>query len=781
MYRNKAEFFRGWLRASYRKENLGFMNPFGNLSLSSFRVTFVIYCLLFFGLTLPFWLLGNVIAPHRQYIEIGAADSHKELYVENRKFSDYTNFYIPEISQNLKGEHSGWLTLWTNLNELGRPTYQIAGFSAAYFPSWIIAQFTNNPWQFITAFSLFTCFLTGIFIILFCRENSLAPLAGLMAGSSLAASPLFMYWSAFPMFSATFCWSAGALWGVTRLVKKQDLLGWSVLAFAIYSLLIVARKQAVVYNAYILTGFGLYLTYQKIRFGWSHTAKFVALSASALLLGTALALPVIIDLVNLAAESGRVAPNISFFTTTLPALGSLAETLRFFVLSTTPELLGNPVETSYPFPYNGLSITSLVMFFAVLGLLTSFKKNWGWWLAIFICCLFALIHPLYEFGIKHFGFNLSRGNPMGSIILPLTIIFAYGVDALVKRSLPGELSCSVRVATACVLAVIAIGLGFGLSQAAPIRWGALLAMFILSALLAAQYKKTRPALLIAALVIVLAMTSYPLVLRQDPAQIAMTSPLVERVRAILPVDSRFAVAAPGLPVLPPNLNAVLGLASVHSYNSLSSRRYHALINALGGKVQTYGRWNGSISPDYNSAVFWMSNISLVLSPTKLNHENLVYLGEESGVHLYKVISRMGECLQFTPPPGSIDSDDIQVADPRLLPNHTPSKTLDRGDLLEFDVTSDAPSVLVLSQKFHRDWQAQVFNQSGWVPAKTTVVNGVFQGILLPQGVQRLRLEFKPYVRYAWVAHAFWLLLLALLGFKAWRRKQTSGGEGVTTT
>ncbi|MGF6708178.1 hypothetical protein ABIA58_005077 [Pseudomonas frederiksbergensis] len=67
-------------------------------------------------------------------------------------------------------------------------------------------------------------------------------------------------------------------------------------------------------------------------------------------------------------------------------------------------------------------------------------------------------------------------------------------------------------------------------------------------------------------------------------------------------------------------------------------------------MQICGRWNDTISPDYSSAMFWMSNISLMLSPTKLTHENLEYFffGGGGGVYLYKVISRMGDSLQVPP-------------------------------------------------------------------------------------------------------------------------------------
>jgi hypothetical protein len=179
-------------------------------------------------------------------------------------------------------------------------------------------------------------------------------------------------------------------------------------------------------------------------------------------------------------------------------------------------------------------------------------------------------------------------------------------------------------------------------------------------------------------------------------------------------------------------------------------------------------------------MFWMSNISLMLSPTKLTHENLEYLGEESGVYLHKVVSSMGDSLQVMIPQKSTAADDIHAMDPRLLATHTPSRLLDQGDRLEFGVAVGTPSVLVLSQKFHRDWQAQVFVQSDWVSAETAAINGVFQGVMLPSGTQRVRLELKPYVRYAWVAHVFWLLLLALFGFNILKKRRELGAESLST-
>jgi hypothetical protein len=225
------------------------------------------------------------------------------------------------------------------------------------------------------------------------------------------------------------------------------------------------------------------------------------------------------------------------------------------------------------------------------------------------------------------------------------------------------------------------------------------------------------------------------------------------------------MAAPGSRVLPPNLNEVFNLASVHSYNSLSSRRYQTLIRGLGGETQTYGRWNAMISPDYDSQVFWMSNIALMISPEPLGHPNLEHIGDEGPLHFYRTVNRMGCCLQADRP-DRIDADGVELRDREGLKIDLPTKTGQDGDLLEFEVQARPGSLLVLSQQYHPQWQASVRTPAGWVATETVPVNGVFQGVVLPADTRTVRLQFLPFVRFAWLAHVFWAVVLVILALQA---------------
>ncbi len=730
--------------------------------ISNYKGIFIVYCILFAGLTAPYIFYGDVIAPHLQLSELATFNEAPNNNLSTRKFSDFSRVFIPEISTHLNSTRSGWLTLWTNNNELGRPAYHISGFSPAYFPSWVISIITKSPWKFITILSLLTSFIAGIFVILLCREIELHPLAGLIAGISLSTSTLFMYWLTFPMFTAVLSWSAGIIWAATRLAKKPDLIGWSVLAFSSYSLLMTGYPQMIVLHAYILVAYGVYLSYIKYHRKKSELGQFLILTLSALSVGIILALPIYFDLYDAYVASARVNPNPSFFTEILPKLNSFSEAIRFFVLGTTPELLGNPVKINYPFPFNGISVTPVIIFFTIIGLFTSFKKIWGWFLAIIILYILTFVQPIYLFAVKYLGLNLSRNLPLASSLIPLTIIVAYGANTLLKREKLGEHSTIISIATATTLTVIIIGISFAIYDSHRIQIGAIITMFILVGLFYTQHQQTLPLLLIAALITTLISISSPLMLHQDPTRIATTSPLVKSIQENLPLDSRFALTEPTPYVLPPNLNSGLNIASIHSYNSLSPKSYHYLIKTLGGEMQTYGRFNDVIAPNYNSTMFWMSNISLLLSAKKLQHENIEYIGRKSGVRLHKVISRMGDSIQVIHDKVTQKIITTDILNPRLYPGHKPDKLIDQVDFLEFKVKPATTSTLILSQKFNPNWQAQVLIDSDWISAQTVAINKVFQGVVLPKGTNRVRLKFRAYAYYSWIAHVFWIFLIAII-------------------
>lgn len=736
----------------------------------SYKGAMIIYTIFFAGLFSQFLLFGDFVAPYLPSIELRAPAIELENgYSENRKFSDYSNSYIPEISEALSGVRSGWLTLWNQRNELGRPLYQLSGFTSAYLPSWVMAQFIDNPWKFITILSIFTCFISGLFLIFFFKELNLAPLAALVGGVSLAASPFFMYWLTFPMFPATWCWAAGALCGLTRIAKKTDLLGWIILAFSIYSLGMTAYPQPVVYNGYIILGYGIYLARGRLESGWSSLREFIFFSSSAAFIGMVFVLPVYIDLAYIAANSSRVSPPPSFFSMYLPHIDNWDDLILFISLLTLPEIFGNPISSNFPFEYNGLSTTVIVLLFTLIGLFGAFQKTWGWWIAVVMFLAMTFSRDLYEFGAQYFGFNLSPSIPLGGIMLPLIVIATIGVDELISCE-SAKHRCILIVSSIFIICFfIAISIAWGTSKGHELRWHVLVIALVSFGLLMAQIDKTRPWLLILVLAIITAAFSYPLMIRQSAESIAKTSPLVMAVKKELAESGgRFAIVGSDLRVLPPNLNATLGLDSIHSYNSLSSLRYQSLINELGGDPKFLGRWNASIAPDYNSSVFWMSNITLILAPQRLNELNLDFLFEVSGVYLHKVKSSIGDVVQILSSSVQGNHGAFSISDPRGKAISYPVKKNDQGDLFELDlVPVNSSSVLILSQKFHRDWQAKVLTKIGWEAAETSVVNGVFQGVSLPPESRFIRMEFKPYARYAWLGHFFWLGMFVFMAFRIW--------------
>ncbi|EHP40117.1 hypothetical protein OR16_27512 [Cupriavidus basilensis OR16] len=574
-----------------------------------------------------------------------------------------------------------------------------------------------------------------------------------------------MYWLTFTIFPAVWTWSAAALFAMTRLARRRDKLGWIVFGFSVYSLLITAYPQPVVFHVYVFLGYGSALALRLWRrCGGRQAGRFVIDLVTAGVVGVALCIPIHVDLFRIAADSTRISADAAFFSQYLPRIETTTELARFLTLTLFPEILGNPILPTFVLPYDGLSISPVVIFFAICGLLLAYRQTWGWWLAIAIVCVFTFSPTAYIFGVKYLGFNLSPSTPLGTTLLPITVVVAYGVDQIVGHRHIAGARWVVVAATMCTAAGLAGSIAFAFGNGLQVDWQTAFLAGAVIVLLLGVALRPHPLLLGAALAITLVYSAAPLMLHQDISQIAVSSPLEDAVRTNLPLDARYAVLSPGLASLPPNLNAAIGLSSIHSYNSLSSRRYRTLLKELGGDASAFGRWNDAIHPDFNSIAFWMSNIGVVLSPVQLPPTStLQYVGHYGNAHLYRVLSRMGCCLQVPKSQTTVRTGgDISIDPAAIRSGLQATKTDDQGDLLHFDISEGVASILVLSQKYHPDWHAQALTARGWVAIPTGPVNDVFQGAVLPDGARQVRLRFEPYARFAWIAHVFWLLALAAL-------------------
>ena len=163
----------------------------------------------------------------------------------------------------------------------------------------------------------------------------------------------------------------------------------------------------------------------------------------------------------------------------------------------------------------------------------------------------------------------------------------------------------------------------------------------------------------------------------------------------------------------------------------------------------------------------MNNIGIILSKNEIINDNLELIAIESGIYLHKNKSRMGESIQIVSTnlmsPSNIEKLDIRNTNG--IKPFNPIKTDDQGDLKEFEVTSTNKSIFLISQRYHRNWQAFAYTGSKWQEVNTIEFNATCQTAILPPKTTKVRLKFNPFVNYAWIPHILWIILTTLVGLK----------------
>ena len=736
---------------------------------------YVVYLLV---LSAPYWTTGFVVAPFA-LANNTSADPRIATLPSEKRFSDYYNVFIPEIHEHLQGERSGFLKYWTSRTELGRPLFHTSGFSPVFLPTYVLTFVTTDASIFLSILSWSIVALTGLFVLLMCREWQFDPLTALFGGIAVASMPYLTYSLYSPVYISTICWAFGSLYGVVRVLQRRDFWSVGVLAFCVHGLLMTGYPQTIVYVGYIVTGFVVYLLVELRREGIGPVLKTGGMLLLAALLGVATSLPLYADIYALSLESERTNAAYSFFSGAAVNVRSFIQIMKIVSQLTHPEVFGNVSTGSYPFAHMNSALPAIVSLFAYFGMILAWRQSRYWVVVIGALIIMNFVPSVFWFAYEYMGFGISRHVPYELLKIPYIVCAVYGIEQLVRVQDRSVLRGPFVIATSIVMAQVCITVITGMVRSYPIYWSAVALAIGMVVVFLLQHRVFSASLTAAAFLMSTSFINFPLMLRYPVAATIQDNALIRSVRTHATDDSLVATVPGNLPVLRTNYNMRLGISTIHSIDSVSPQRYRTLVTALGGQLAVYGRNNYSINPDYASTMFWMSNIDLLISPREIKSPLLSLLDiipqqeRKLTIWLYRTKSKMGKAMQIAFPSGDTAAQTVSIADPRKVDHVFPTILEDNDDTMLLSNALSTDNLLVISQKYHRYWEAQVLRDGVWEDAATTEVNGVFLGVFVPAETTSIRLAFNPNIRLMlWIMPVwglFWITVILKKGSVLWSR------------
>ena len=746
------------------------------------RTLAALACLALFA---PILLQGEVIYPHDNSLEVwlpstyDAASADADDPIENRRFSDQSSVFVPALSHQLRSNSAGWIATWNPANQMGRPAMHVSGLSKAYPPTLVLSWFQQDPYQLYSWLAVLAACLCVGFGYCLLESHDLDPAACLMGALFFGLGSFPMYWLSFVMFLWSIAWTLALLYFVRRACTNPEgssrLNQILCIAFASYALLLSGYPQQTVWNGIFVVGYTISQLASAVDL---HTEgrsavrlKAVGRVASSIATGVALgalaASPVLIDLFEIASASARSTADLSFFQAALgPGLEPRAASL-YLAQIFDAWLWGNPIRPDYPYSFNGLSWSPAIAALIAASLAWS-RRLWPLQLFLFLALVVSNSEAAFGLLWKTGLFSFSRFNPMAGAFVPAILLAAFAADAALRSERPHR--------------VLAIGMTLPL--AGIIIFGAVVAELPVETRFAVQSLGVflgvlgfiwfgQGPLLVALAMATVFVYSAPLSLARPPQGIRTTSPFVKVLKRNLPDRTRMAwVAKPPSSVLPPNQESLFGLRSIHTYNSLSSQKYQEWVLRLSEQgTLVLGRLFNTIS-----------------SPSSLvKNSELEFAGIGLFVSMQPLNPSVGSPIRPNSPfyrPPRVPSLEAQVSDFQLgsegfvtipAPLAKAGRLVTRrrenqDDRLLFE-TSPVPreTILFVSQEHHENWAAT----SGDEQLETVLVNGFYQGVVVPPGTRLVELRYLAAVRFSWIPQAGFALAA---GFTLVRRSTRWSGK-----
>jgi len=715
----------------------------------------------------PVIFRGEVIFPHNNDLELGEPLAPDPDYISNGKFADESSFTIPEVNHILRSRHRAWIATWNPHTEFGRPTFQIGGMSRVYLPSNIIAFFTTDPFLFYTLTILLTVFLSGLFLFLLLKSLDLHPVACLIASLGLSFGFYLIYWSTYNILLSPYCWTLGLMWLSRRFIQRPTLALALGIAFASYSMLLTGYQQLIFFHLYILAGFIMVLLW-RMEGEIKKKIQVAVILAGAALVGVLMTAPLYLDILETASRSARLAAGNDFFLKDFPKINRIDAFLVFLNSLFNAFIFGNPMVEKYRFVFNWPSLTPLYSALFLSSFINKgfWRRLWPWQAFILICAVATVLPGVYLFAVRHMGFNLSAVIPIVGGLIPAAIVTAFVADDLIRTDKGGGyLKKSVVFLSFLPLGILYILYTKNMTLLIKPYYLVLnLAMVIFFYLLSTSRSRSFKTYgLLAIAIATVFVYTWKLKLIRPEANIHTTSNLVKFIKEQTANGSRLAFVG-FKNLIPANQESLLGLKSIHTYDSLSSKEYQGLVTKLSLKgTFTYGRHFDYITDGstLGRPEFSYTGIGLYIASMELQNPGLVPIARWHKYRFYKTRTRPlleAQVADYELKDGAaIISGRLEghkMLGARRLDNYTDYKT--------YSLTPTSRSTLLfISGQYHPRWYAR--SRSG--PLRTVMVNDFYEGVIIPPGTTEAILEFRPLVLWMWVPQVLFILFGGVLAVR----------------
>jgi FtsH-binding integral membrane protein len=720
--------------------------PSARAARRGYAAGFVALLVLLAAVFVPHLAAGHVVHAHDWAAEAGVDQGAKGFTTRN---TDPWHLFVPEMHMHVACERGSWLPTWNPHNELGRPVFPL-GLGRAYVVGHALSWVAGDGFQMYTWTCLAAVLGTAVFAFLFLRQLGLLPSACFVGAAGLSVGPLCIVWPVNPLLQWGFCWTFAALFVAERWLARPTVWSWIGLVFCVHSILLTGYVVHVVLLGWIVAGW-LVLRTCDLRASWGGRLAALGALLGAALVGAATVVPAYLDLYVTWRESARYD-----FPAQTKALQP-GEPLWFWVRFYDAFLLEQPRRAPDPEGNPNLS-TAYAALVAVALLGWRERRAWYWigWGALALAMTTSeRLVPVQ----RALGLVFSNWPTYFAAVLPLAVVAALGADRLLRAE--GVDRWRNAAVAAVALAGVAVALYF-VEQPFHVRRG-LFALALGAGVVVAALAPRR--LFLLALVSAAALFQATLVIPWQPRSgIHMDSPLAAEVRSRTSDGSRFAWLGPppNDRFLASNVEIVLGLASIHTYDHFASRGFDAWARTLRSVPprNEYQRHFSTIAPDapVDLALPALHGVSTILS-TADRADFGAEVARHGAVRVYEPF--VPSPLQSLLPAGAyrLDAPGHATVEPDAVLSGLPVERLetDAHDVQRFAFAPAASeSLLFVSQQHDPRWRARTIG--GELPLRR--VNGFLQGVVVPPGTFEVELSFEPWVRWQLAPQALFLAAAA---------------------